>query len=139
MSARLSTTSCIGIAARISEPEPYVREEVLEAQFTAMSKRICLSEEVLQWVIQALREGHQDEKKFHEDAVARLQREPKRIQDRIDAMYMDKLDGRIESDFFDRNAVKFRAQQARIMADTESHQKANRSYIEDGIRLLNLA
>ncbi len=54
-------------------------------------------------------------------------------------MYMDKLDGRIDNDFFDRKAAEFRAQQAGIMGDIESHQKANQSYIEDGIRLLKLA
>jgi hypothetical protein len=120
-------------------PAPYAREEFLEAQFTVMLKRICFSEEVLQWVTQALREGHQDEKKFHESAVARLQQEHKRIQDPIDAMYMDKLDGRIDNEFFDRKAAEFRAQQDRLMGDIDGHQNANQSYIEDGIRLLNLA
>jgi site-specific DNA recombinase len=61
------------------------------------------------------------------------------IQDRIDAMYMDKLDGRIDNDFFDRKAVEFRSEQFRVMRDIETHQNANQSYIEDGIRLLDLA
>ena len=61
------------------------------------------------------------------------------IQDRIDAMYMDKLDGRIDNDFFDRKAVEFRSEQYRVMRDIETHQNANQSYIEDGVRLLDLA
>lgn len=35
-------------------------------------------------------------------AIAKLQREHNRLQDRIDTMYVDKLDGRIDNDFFDR-------------------------------------
>jgi hypothetical protein len=52
---------------------------------------------------------------------------------------MDKLDGRIDNDFFDRKAVDFRSEQARMIRDIETHQTASRSYIEDGIRLLDLA
>lgn len=69
----------------------------------------------------------------------KLQKEHRRIQDRIDAMYMDKLDGRIDNDFFDRKAAEFRSEQSRVMRDVEAHQNANQSYIEDGIRLLDLA
>ncbi len=120
-------------------PEPYTREEVLEKNFTAVLKGISFSSEVLAWVTAALRESHQDEKQFHEGAIAKLQREHRRLQDRIDAMYLDKLDGRIDNDFFDRKAGEFRAQQCRIMRDTEAHQVANRNYIEEGIKLLELA
>jgi hypothetical protein len=120
-------------------PEPYTREEVLERRFTGLLKGISFSDEVMEWVTKALRESHRDEKKFHEDAIVKLQREHRRIQDRIDAMYMDKLDGRIENDFFDRKAGEFRAEQCRIMRDIDAHQVANKNYIEEGIRLLDLA
>ena len=120
-------------------PEPYTREEVLEKRFTELLKGISFSQEVLTWVTQALRESHGDERKCHEEAIAKLQREHRRIQDRIDAMYMDKLDGRIDNDFFDRKAAEFRSEQCRVMRDIETHQNANQSYIEEGIRLLDLA
>ena len=120
-------------------PEPYTREEVLEEEFGTLLRGISFSEEVLGWVTRALRESHQDEKKFHDDAIAKLQREHRRLQDRIDAMYMDKLDGRIDSEFFDRKAAEFRAEQCRVMRDVDTHQNANRSYIEEGIKLLELA
>ena len=57
----------------------------------------------------------------------------------IDAMYEDKLDGRIANDYFDSKAAKMRAAQAAIMRDQEAHQTANRSYIEEGVQLLELA
>ena len=68
-----------------------------------------------------------------------LQREYKRIQDRIDAMYLDKLDGRIDADFFDRNSQGWRAKQQQIMNEINGHRAANQSYIEEGIELLQLA
>jgi hypothetical protein len=77
---------------------------VLEKSFTGLPKGISFSADVLAWVSQALRDSHHDERKFHDEAIGRLQREHRRIQDRIDAMYMDKLDGRIDGDFFNRKA-----------------------------------
>jgi hypothetical protein len=54
-------------------------------------------------------------------------------------MYMDKLDGRISNEFFDAKAAEFRAAQCGLMRDIETHQSANQSCVEDGIRLLELA
>ena len=120
-------------------PEPYTREEVLERKFTALLKQISFSDEVLAWVTRALRESHGDEKKFHDEQIVKLQREHGRIQERIDAMYIDKLDGRVDADFFDRKAVEWRAEQARLRSEIDTHHAANQTYIQEGIKLLELA
>jgi DNA invertase Pin-like site-specific DNA recombinase len=120
-------------------PEPYTREEVLERAFTDLLRGLSFSKEVLRWVTRALRESHKDERSFREETIAKLQREHRRMQDRIDAMYMDKLDGRIDNEFFDRKATEFRSEQSRLMRDIQAHQSANRCYVEEGIRLLELA
>ena len=56
-----------------------------------------------------------------------------------DAMYEDKLAGRIGNEFFDAKAAEFRAEQARLMRDLEAHQQGNRNYIEESVQLLELA
>jgi DNA invertase Pin-like site-specific DNA recombinase len=120
-------------------PEPYTREEILEAKFTELMRGISFSKEVLAWVTLALRESHADQKKVHDDAAARLQREHRRAQERIDTMYLDKLDGRIDAEFFDRKAAEWRTEQARILSEIHAHGTANQNYIEGGIKLLELA
>ncbi|SPF40824.1 hypothetical protein SBA4_260007 [Candidatus Sulfopaludibacter sp. SbA4] len=62
-----------------------------------------------------------DEKQFHDEAIGKLQREHRRLKDRVDAMYMDKLDGRIGNDFFDTKAAEMRAAQAAIMREIDAH------------------
>jgi len=128
---------CTGFKGKC--PEPYTREEVLEERFTGLLKGIAFSDETLVWVRQALRESHRDERQFHDDAIAKLQREHRRLQDRIDGMYEDKLDGRIANDFFDTKAAEMRAAQTAIIRDLGAHQTANHSYIEEGVQLLELA
>lgn len=120
-------------------PEPYTREEVLEERFAELLDRLCFDDEVLAWVSQALRVSHGNEKQHHEDAIRRIQAEYDRLQSRIDAMYVDKLDGRIDTDFFDRKAAEWRAEQRKCLELIRDHQDANQTYLDEGIRLLELA
>ncbi len=84
-------------------PEPYTREE----RFAELLDRLRFADEVLAWVSQALRVSHGDEKQHHEDAIRRIQAEYDCLQNRIDAMYVDTLDGRIDTDFLDRRAAEW--------------------------------
>ena len=62
-----------------------------------------------------------------------------RLQSRIDAMYVDKLDGRIDAAFFDRKASEWRLEQDRLLRSIEDHQTANQTHLEEGVQLLGLA
>lgn len=50
-------------------------------------------------MIETLKESHDDEKQFHEEAAGRFRSEYDRLQKRLEAMYVDKLDGKIAEDF----------------------------------------
>lgn len=63
-------------------PEPYVREEVLSEQFSALLGRLTFGDEILSWARTALIESHADEQKEHEAAVGRLQGEYDRLSHR---------------------------------------------------------
>jgi hypothetical protein len=102
-------------------------------------KGISFSDDVLAWAADVMQDGDADERKMHEDGIARLQREHQRVQDRIEAMYVDKLDGRIDDDFYDRKAREFRAEQARIMSDIETHRAAMQVYTDQWMRLREFA
>ena len=88
---------------------------------------------------QVLRVSHGDEKQHHEDAIRRILAEYDRLQNRIDAMNVDKLDGRIDTDLFDRKAAEWREEQRKCLALIREHQDANQTYLDEGIRLLELA
>jgi site-specific DNA recombinase len=100
---------------------------------------LSFPKEILEWIVTALRESHTDEKAFHDAAISRLQAEYRRLQNRIDVMYLDKLDGRIETAFFDSKSAEWRAEQDRLLRDVATHPAANQTYIEEGVRLLHLA
>ena len=55
------------------------------------------------------------------------------------AMYLDKLDGRVDSAFYDRMSAQWRVEQTRLLREIERHGAAKESHMEDGVRLLELA
>jgi site-specific DNA recombinase len=127
---------CTGFKGKC--PEPYTREEILEERFADLLKGLVLDDEVMAWMTEALQQSHADERRYHEEAMTRLQSEYTRLQNRIEAMYVDKLDGRVDTVFFDRKAAEWRAEQGRLLRASEEHQTADQTYLEEGIRLLEL-
>ena len=111
----------------------------MEEQFTDLLKGLVFDEEVIDWVREALRESHADEQQLRSEAVARLQAQHALLQRRFDTMYEDKLDGRVDEAFFDRKAAEWRAERARLLQVMEAHNSADQTYMDEGIRFLELA
>ena len=99
---------CTGNRGRCEERDHCVREEVLAERFGAVLQEMAIEPRILEWVAQALRSGHEDEKRFRDEAVARLERDQRTLQDRLDSAYVDKVDGRINNAYFERMAAKWR-------------------------------
>lgn len=62
-----------------------------------------------------------------------------RLGERINAMYIDKLDGQIGGDFYDRFAGEWREEQLRLQREIDRHESAEQSYMDEGVKLLELA
>ena len=120
-------------------PERYVRQEVLVEKFSAALDRLAFDDEVQAWVTKALGESHADEQKEHEAAIVRLQAEHDRLQQRLQVMYVDKLDGRIDHSFYTQMSEQWRLEQDNLMVELIRHREADRSYIDEGVRLIELA
>ena len=87
----------------------------------------------------ALHASHAGERREHGEAIKRHQAEYKRLQDRINAMYVDKLDGLIDTAFFEKMSNQWREEQNRCLREIERHQNADKSYMDEGVQLLDLA
>ncbi len=117
----------------------YTREEIFDERVGRELDRLRLPDEMHQWLVGTLKASHQDETSFHGQAVERLQAEYGLIQKRLDRMYEDKLDGTVAAAYFERRSNEWRAQQAQILEDIQRHQTANRTYVDQGIQILDLA
>ena len=54
-------------------------------------------------------------------------------------MYVDKLDGKIGGDFYDRFAGEWREEQRRLQCEIDRHHQADESYMDEGVQILELA
>jgi hypothetical protein len=117
----------------------HVREEALEQRFTKLLGQLRFDNDVLEWVRESLQASHTDERREHEEAVRRLQAEHKRLGDRINAMYLDKLDGRVDGAFFDKMSAQWREEQNRCLREIAWHESAEQSYMDEGVQILELA
>jgi site-specific DNA recombinase len=113
--------------------------EIIEQQFGDLLGRLKFDDEVLDWVREALDASHADERREHEEAIKRLRAEYDRLQNRIHAMYVDKLDRKVDGVFFERMSGEWRGEQDRCQREIEQHQTADQSYLEEGGRILELA
>jgi len=120
-------------------PERYVREEVIAGQFAKALGGLRISEETLQFLKRAIQESHGDEREAHEEAVRQLQAEYDRLNSRVHAAYVDKLEGTIDKAMYESLSNRWRLEQSKLLDEIAAHQRADQSYMDAGIRLLELA
>jgi hypothetical protein len=85
---------------------------------------------VLEWVRDALHANHADLRREPEEAIKRPQAKYKRLDDRIRAMYVDKLDGIVEVKFYDKMSNQWRDEQSCCQREIDRVQIANQSYMD---------
>ncbi len=119
--------------------EKAVREEKLAEMLGEPLKRLRISEERLEWIIQALKESHEDKKRFKAEEVGKLEKEYQGLGRKIDQLYEDKLSGLIPVNFWKSKYQEYVSRQERINERIEEHRNAGEDYLENGVRILELA
>jgi DNA repair exonuclease SbcCD ATPase subunit len=95
-------------------PEPYTREERLTKDLTAALHELVVPKPITDWLRAALQQTDTTQTRAREQALQQATTEYERINARIDAMYMDKLDGRITTAFYDEKASAWRQEQTAL-------------------------
>jgi site-specific DNA recombinase len=104
--------------------ERYTRQEVLTREFANILQELVIPHPILEWLGGAVLESDRTEQAAREQTVKRLQTQHDQIERRIEKMYMEKLDGRINQEFFDRNSANWRQAQAGMLRKIQDIQKA---------------
>ena len=128
---------CTGFKGKCGEA--YLREEKLQGLLGELVRAIEIDRDKVEWIKEALRTSHQDERAFHEETIRALQNQYNRLQSRIDQAYIDKVDGTITEEFWRGKAMEWQLEQEQIRSRLATHEKANRAYFEEGIKILELA
>ena len=83
--------------------------------------------------------SHADQRREHQAAIERLRAEHKRLGGRMSAIYIDKLDGKIGGDFYDKFAGEWREEQLPLPREIDRREAAEQSYMDEGVQILELS
>ena len=95
-------------------PERYTREEVLTDSFAERLRELVIAPEIVTWLQAELVASDRSEAAAREQSVRRLQSELDRMQKRLDILYDDRLDGRIDGAKYDEKASEIAADQQQV-------------------------
>jgi site-specific DNA recombinase len=119
-------------------PEPYVREELLSSHFANVLRDLVLPPAVLEWLGDAVLSSDRTEQAARAETIKKLHARYDQIEARIGTMYMDKLDGRITQEFFDRHAATLRREQDGLLCKMQGIQTAAPTPVDQAIDMLRL-
>ena len=117
----------------------YSREESLDQQFADSLNRLQLDEEVVDWISRVMNESSDAEQKQNECSITELEKNRKRLEDRLEKMYLDMLDGILGEDEYKRLSNKFRSEVTDIKFSLERLRGDKQIQPITGARIIELS
>ncbi|MGD1094607.1 MAG: recombinase family protein [Bryobacteraceae bacterium] len=119
-------------------PEPYTRQETLSAEFAHVLRELVIPPPVLEWLGDAVLDSDRTEQAARAESIKKLRVRYEQIEARIETMYMDKLDGRINQELFDKQATKMGGEQDSLLRRIQEIEKATPAPVDQAIDMLRL-
>jgi DNA invertase Pin-like site-specific DNA recombinase len=119
-------------------PEPYTRQEVLTSEFANILQELVIPQPILEWLGDAVLASDRTEQAVRAQTIKKLQIRYDQIQTRLETMYLDKLDGRITQEFFDKQSSTWRGEQDGLLRKIQDIQKATPAPIDQAVDMLRL-
>ena len=119
-------------------PEPYTREEAMQDQFAASLKELVIPPRVLTWLREAIGESDLDEQAARDRQTKSLKAQHRRIEAKLQALYEDRLDGRITPAFYDQKASDLHAQALDLSRRIDEIRLSAPAPAQDAINLIDL-
>ncbi len=94
---------------------------------------------IADWVLKALKDSHKDEIEYHASKQNELQKSLEKIQNRMETLYDDKLDGVINVDFYSRKAETLTQEKERLLKEIRNLSKTNSNYYQNSIDIYGLS
>ena len=110
----------------------------MQDRFAASLRELVVPPGVLAWLNETVSESNLNERTSREREVARLEEQRRRFDSKLDAMYEDRLEGRITPEMYDRKASDLRGQSLTLSRRIDEIRAAAPAAVGDAINLMDL-
>lgn len=94
---------------------------------------------VMDWLLKALKQSHQDEIFYNSSAIDELTKTHEQAKNRLDRLYDDKLDGKISEEYYDRKFKQYSQEKEKVVQAMKDHSKAGTKYISSAHEIFELS
>lgn len=116
-----------------------IGEENLARQLGEPLKRLRITPERMEWILEALKSSHADEQKGRDEELRQIEKERVELERKINAVYEDKLAGVITTEFWEKRHAEYSHKLNRLVGTLSEHRFAEDNYLATGVRVLELA
>lgn len=117
----------------------YLRQEVIDHTFENLLNNLHITEDMQRCIMRGIRDSLKDKILYHNQLVQQLENQIKRLQNRIEQAYLDKLDGKISEIFWKTSTDKWMLEKDEFSIKLRAIQKADTHYLENANLILELA
>ena len=118
----------------------YVRQEEIETALIENFEKIKPgSDKVLEWIKKALKEAHKDKRGYSVGARESLNKNHEMIENRMDKIYDDKIDGVITLEYYQKRFKEYSEQKRDILDQLNKLEDNMQNYYEVGTEIHDLA
>jgi site-specific DNA recombinase len=128
---------CTGYRGRCALP--YFREERLGERLGQVLKDIHIPDDVLAQLRRSLLSDKGQAEALRKQQRERLQQRLASVRARIDRVYVDRLEGKISEEFWERKTAEWQAEEQQILLALQGLEQAQPERMLDGVRTLELA
>lgn len=108
----------------------YLKEETIEKTFIEILKKIYIPEELIQKVLGTIKGIYKLKKDYTVNVTESIERQIKTLENRIEQLYLDKLDGNIPNEFWKEKNTAWHAQKDELLNKLKAINNAEKKFYE---------
>jgi site-specific DNA recombinase len=122
-----------------SQKKCFRQEKIEEMLFPLFDNFAPRSNKVLIILEKALKESHSGEIEYHSKSVNEINKRIEKAQNRLEAIYEDKIDGKIPPEFYNRKFIEYTKEREEAIELLKKLNEGNTKYYEAGFAIHELA
>ncbi len=130
---------CANVHGNCPSAKRYYREEYIDQQFHQLVQGCYIDDERLQLIREGLKRSRDDEKAYVDSQLSILNDRYTVLRNRLDRLYVDKLDGTITEDFYAEKRSGWSMELREVEAQIAALRRAEGKYYDVGLKFIELA